>query len=445
MQSTVAQAVAAAFQAAGIGGPYGRPFGAMAVLGAPDGLAELLALAHATVYLQPAVTHAGGGRFVVGASPDGARGESLVVRAPSDLQAAARRLEEIVFADPQAVVELRVELDPDDPAPGVPAGRQPVDVDLPAPSPEATSALEHAENPVVLAGPGVLRDGVSGLHALAGAGDLGVLNTWGAKGVFHWRSRHHWATVGLQARDLQLCGLWDSDLVVMTGLDPSETPPEVATLPNALAVAPGALGALAEQCGQTRRELAMPPLRARLAAVTEEGWRQTARPLAPSAVTRNYAWCTTGRGFVAADPGTAGFWIARTLPTTRVGEARVPGRPRTEGFGVACALVARMARFERPGARVLAVADAPLCERSAELLELAGSWEVPLAVELWDPDGPSLSAEAHLDRVLAMAGSTRTSVTSVATDPTQLARIEAVAGPVVAWRERRSGNNAVFS
>ncbi len=68
-------------------------------------------------------------------------------------------------------------------------------------------ALDAARSIAVLTGPGVVRAGaVPGLHAVAAAGSLGVLNTWGAKGVFDWRSRHHLATAGLQSRDFELAG-----------------------------------------------------------------------------------------------------------------------------------------------------------------------------------------------------------------------------------------------
>ena len=58
--------------------------------------------------------------------------------------------------------------------------------------------IDKAESVVVLAGPGVVRaQSVAGLHALAGASGPACY-MWGAKGVFHWQSRHHWATIGLQ-------------------------------------------------------------------------------------------------------------------------------------------------------------------------------------------------------------------------------------------------------
>ena len=57
------------------------------------------------------------------------------------------------------------------------------------------AVIDVAERPVVLAGPGVAREwAVAGLHRFADRASVGVLNTWGAKGVFDWRSPHHLAT-----------------------------------------------------------------------------------------------------------------------------------------------------------------------------------------------------------------------------------------------------------
>src|SRR5258705_5613753 len=51
----------------------------------------------------------------------------------------------------------------------------------------------------MLAGPGVLRHrAVDGLREFAAAANVGVANTWGAKGVFNWDSPHHLGTCGLQ-------------------------------------------------------------------------------------------------------------------------------------------------------------------------------------------------------------------------------------------------------
>ena len=81
-----------------------------------------------------------------------------------------------------------------------------------------------------------------GLHDLAVSAGVGVLNTWGAKGVFDWRSRHHLATIGLQADDFVLSGLDRADLIIATGLDHAESPDDRWRLAPALTVPPAGLG-----------------------------------------------------------------------------------------------------------------------------------------------------------------------------------------------------------
>ncbi|HJR26258.1 MAG TPA: hypothetical protein VJ804_12355, partial [Acidimicrobiales bacterium] len=72
----------------------------------------------------------------------------------------------------------------------------------------------------ILVGPGVVAAGaVAGLHAFADAVGCGVVNTWGAKGVLAWDDPRHFGTAGLQARDFELAGLGDVDLLVTSGLD----------------------------------------------------------------------------------------------------------------------------------------------------------------------------------------------------------------------------------
>src|SRR5688572_33167773 len=75
----------------------------------------------------------------------------------------------------------------------------------------------------ILAGPGVVEAGcVEGLQAFARRVGCGVVNTWGAKGVFRWDDPLHFGTAGLQARDFELAGLGDVDVLVTSGLDPAE-------------------------------------------------------------------------------------------------------------------------------------------------------------------------------------------------------------------------------
>ncbi len=218
----------------------------------------------------------------------------------------------------------------------------------------AAARIDRAESVVVLAGPGVVRaHSVAGLHALAGALGAGVLNTWGAKGVFHWQSRHHWATIGLQEHDFALGGLGDAGLIVATGVDDREAPGEYWHGRPHVVVEPEDLDILAEVVTPRRHHLVeMPPLRTRLAAATQAGWASTVAPLAPSQATLAYGRRLAGGGLVAADAGVAGFWVARTFATTQLGGVAVPAE-EMPGWAAACVTVARMAAPLRPALAVL--------------------------------------------------------------------------------------------
>jgi Thiamine pyrophosphate enzyme, central domain len=415
---TAGQLLARVLAVNGIDGVYGTPLSGVEVTPVGDpAVAELLAVAHRRVHRSAAAVSHGDGRLSIGA----VGADRVPQRVIGD---AAELLDPL-----PAAVSLRLELDLDAPAPdrvptSVPVRDRWIDAD-----PADAERLCAASAPAVLAGPGVVSEGaVDGLNAFATAGDVGVLNTWGAKGVFHWRSRHHWATVGLQADDYRLGGFDTADLIVATGVDPDEAPAEHWQLAPVLTVVPGALGPLSELWRRPRGQLAVPPLRAGLAAATQEGWAGTVAPLPPSRITLHYGTVFGSGGLVAADPGIAGYWVARTFSTTELGSALVPAR-RGRGFAAACALVARLRRPRRP---VLAAVDA-LSGPVTAVLDAAASLGIAVPLEIWDDEAPGIDADTHLERLRRLAVADAPVPVRVATDGRQLDRMIDVAGPVVAW------------
>jgi hypothetical protein len=417
----------------GIDTVYGRSLAGLRVVEVDDPVvATRLAAAHRRVNGQPAAVHTGDGRLLLsrtgssGSAPSGgaAGTTELTITDPGDLLEASVPLSVGSF-------RLRLDLDLATPAPdAVPSAPPSVDGWM-EPDADHVKALATARSPVVLAGPGVVDSrATAGLNALAAAGSLGVLNTWGAKGVLDWRSRHHWATVGLQVRDFELGGLNAADLIVATGVDAAEAPDERWQLAPFLVAPPGSLGPLAEQWSRPDVELTMPPLRAALASVTQQGWAVEQAPLAPTRVTRHYGRCFGDGGLVAADPGVSGYWVARTLPTTELGAVQVPAEPDAGGFAPACALAARL---RRPSRSVLAVVDGPPSPAVHAVLEAAEHLGVGIPLEVWDPSGPALAAADHLDRLRRLAVDERPAPVSLATDPAQLGQMVDAAGPVVAW------------
>jgi thiamine pyrophosphate-dependent acetolactate synthase large subunit-like protein len=256
---------------------------------------------------------------------------------------------------------------------------------------------------VVLAGPGVLRDdAIDGLHALAARLGAPVANSWGAKGVFPWDSPHHMGTVGLQAQDFPLLALDRFDLLVTTGVDPDETPPEryAAGAPPAVDVAPAQLEAVADRArGVAVATDAGNDLYTRVAGVAQPGYVDESFPRHPARAVMDLKQSIEPGTIVTAQPGPAGLWVARTFPTDFPGSVVVPARS-SPGVGAACALA-----VARHGRRAVCVAVDPVDDVTARLATVAESEGLPFRLEVWGDE--------------------------VEWDAT--ATLVAAAGPVVAW------------
>jgi thiamine pyrophosphate-dependent acetolactate synthase large subunit-like protein len=453
-RNTAGALLARVLRAGGVDAVYGRPLPGVDVVDVADGrVASLLAAAHRRVHGRGAAVIADGA-VVVGPGPaagsptraPAAGAADASISEPADLVDAAG---ELVGAVAAGHLRLQVGFDPASPVPDVVPPRAPAPDRWVLPDDTVVEAVQGARSPVVLAGPGVVTAGaVPGLHAMAAAAGVGVLNTWGAKGVFDWRSRHHLATGGLQADDFALAGFGAADLIVATGVDPDEAPDERWRLAPVVEVPPGALDPLAAHWVRARADITLPPLREELARVTQEGWAATGTPLAPSLVTRHYAEALGGGGMIAADPGVGGYWVARTFATTELGGVHVPAQADGAGTAAACAVVARL---RSSGRAVLAVVDAAPGQVAAAGARTAGSAAdavdpataavldaarrlgvaVPRAV--WSDDGEGLDADAHLARLRAAVVADDPAPVVLATDRGQLDRMIGAAGPVIAW------------
>ena len=194
----------------------------------------------------------------------------------------------------------------------------------------------------ILVGPGVVRDGaVKGLRRFAAEVGCGVVNTWGAKGVFVWDDPFHFGTAGLQALDFTLAGLADVEVLVTSGLDPDE----VTRRPwegraEVVDLAPADLAGAAGLRSWPSGTLERPALYTELAAVCGPLYTSTASP--PPAAQRAAALAgeLPEGGLVVAEPGLVGFWVARTFPTSVPGSVCVPA---TGGAEAAWALARRAA------------------------------------------------------------------------------------------------------
>ncbi|MDQ2679223.1 MAG: hypothetical protein M3Y51_10810 [Actinomycetota bacterium] len=287
---------------------------------------------------------------------------------------------------------------------------------------------------VVVAGPGVVRsNSVDGLAQFARTGGYGIVNSWGAKGVERWDSPFHFGTVGLQSRDLALAGLPEADVVIATGLDPDETPLDQLGNWVVQEVLPGQLGALTHGWTPSRTQPERPPLYDTIAAVVTPMYESDEVPLTAPRASLHLSGALPERGVVVADPGAAGFWIARTLPTSFPGSVCVPAT-FTPGFAAAAALVCSL-----EGRPCLAVSDQVagadgIDDTSAELLELAESLDRPVALQLWGPEGQLDSSTAHVELLAELLEPSAVRIVDVPVTVGETEALEQAAGELVAWR-----------
>ena len=296
----------------------------------------------------------------------------------------------------------------------------------------AHPTLELSGRVVVLAGPGVVDAGaIAELRAFAAVGDLGVANTWGAKGVFAWDSPHHLGTCGLQARDFELLGFAEADAIVAVGLDEDESPRARVALAPVVDLEPAALGSAAGRVVRTGAPLPN-QLYPRLAAVAQPGYVDDKVPLHPARVVAELGGALPPGGFLAAEPGLAGLWVARTFPTPALG----PGEPRRvvvaarRDPGQALRAAVGESRAGRPS---LAVTTLPLDDATAGELEAVVGDELPLVVVAWGEDARRIAAPELGPAVRAALDRRRPTVLEVAVCAADTGRLVEAAGPVVAW------------
>jgi len=288
---------------------------------------------------------------------------------------------------------------------------------------------------VVLAGPGVFdsTDGhrIRGLRAFAAAGDLGVANTWGAKGVFDWDSPHHLGTCGLQARDFELLGWADADLIVATGVDDAESPRERFALASVLDVAPDDLGARAGTVRSTGPPL-INDLYPRLAAIAQPGFLDDRVPLHPARAVADLGAALPAGGLLTADPGVAGLWVARTFPTPAVepGGTRRVAVPAGIDAGRAARAAADASRAGRP--TVIVTTD-PVDPATGTVFDGLSAAGVPVVLVVWGEHGELGRVGQHRERLDAALAAARASVVEVPVDFSCTELLVEAAGPVVAW------------
>jgi acetolactate synthase-1/2/3 large subunit len=301
----------------------------------------------------------------------------------------------------------------------VPPGIGPLPINVPRadePSPtqieRAAAVLATAERPIVLAGHGAARAGVSAaLLRLSETLGLPVATTFHGKGVFPDDHPNALGAVGFMRHDYVNFGFDEADVIVTVGYELQEFDP-VRVNPGGdkriihLSRSPAEVDAHYDVEVGVQADLAR-TLEA-LAAATDRRWEPSVSgdkirslladelsrasaddgfPLKPQRIVADTRAALRRDDIVLADTGAVKMWMARLYPTYEPNTCLISNGLSTMAFALPGAIGARLAFPER---RVLAaVGDGAFLMNSQEI-ETAVRERVPITILVWQDDAYGL-------------------------------------------------------
>ncbi|MEL7272026.1 MAG: acetolactate synthase large subunit [Pseudomonadota bacterium] len=240
---------------------------------------------------------------------------------------------------------------------------------------QVSALIDGAENPIIIAGNGVIRDGASdALVAFAEQLNIPVATTFMAKGVMPSSHRLSMGTVGLKAHDLIAFALEEADLVLCVGYDMVEYDPghwnpdsalriihidgSPAEVDSHYIVEAGVIGNLnnslqriAAQC-QPRPTPPMAELTHSIHTMLNEYAEDTGYPVKPQRIISDLRKVMEPDDIVISDVGAHKMWMARMFQAERPNTCIISNGFASMGIALPGAIAAKMIYPER---NVLAV------------------------------------------------------------------------------------------
>jgi acetolactate synthase I/II/III large subunit len=301
----------------------------------------------------------------------------------------------------------------------------------PAPSEDqvhrAAHVLETAAHPVVLAGPGVERDGaMNALIRFSERLNLPVATTFLGKGVFPDDHPNALGTIGFMVRDYANFGFDRADVVVAVGYDLVEYSPArwnpnrdkrivhihrtVAEVDAHYTLAVGlqgsigeALDAIAGSPGIHAIAGAVPPVRGLVREELERGAADDAFPVKPQRLVADIRAAMGHDDIVLCDTGAVKMWMARLYPTYRPTTCLISNGLATMAFSLPGAFAAKLVHPER---KVLAAMGDGAFLMSVAEIETAVRERVPFVILVWVDGGYGLigwKQDIHFGRQAAVS------------------------------------------
>jgi acetolactate synthase I/II/III large subunit len=231
----------------------------------------------------------------------------------------------------------------------------------------ATQIITGAENPIILAGNGAIRTHASAaLRAFVQATGIPVAETFMAKGLLDASDPHALGTVGLQARDYEMAGFDDADLVIAIGYDLVEHSPKYWN-PNAnkrivvidtvaaeideffvpevelIGDIAHVLARLTEGCRrQPVAEMEPSPLHSRVLSALEDAREDSHFPMRPPRVLWDIRQALGRDDLLVSDVGLHKLWIGRMFPAHEPGTVLIANGLAGMGFALPTAIAAKL-------------------------------------------------------------------------------------------------------
>ena len=291
----------------------------------------------------------------------------------------------------------------------------------------AAEVLEAATAPVVLAGPGVARDGaMDALVRFSERLNLPVATTFLGKGVFPDDHPNALGTIGFMVRDYANFGFDKADVVLAIGYDLVEYAPErwnpardkaiihihrtVAEVDEAYTLEVGVQGgigesldAIAEAAPGNPRRGREPPGERYVREELESGAGDDSFPVRPQRIVHDVREALDREDIVLCDTGAVKIWMARLFPTYVPNTCLISNGLATMAFALPGAFAAKLVHPER---KVLAAMGDGAFLMSAAEIETAVREKVHFVILVWVDGGYGLigwKQDIHFGRRAAVS------------------------------------------
>ncbi len=316
----------------------------------------------------------------------------------------------------------------------LPGEGEPLPVNVPrdpAPSEDqvhrAAHVLQTATHPVVLAGPGVARDGaVDALIRFSERLNVPVATTFLGKGVFPDDHPNALGTIGFMVRDYANFGFDRADVVVAVGYDLVEYSPgrwnpnrdkaivhihrTVAEVDAHYSLKVGLQGSIGEALDAIAGSAdlhaiagGVPPVRGLVREELERGAADDSFPVKPQRLVADIRAAMDQEDVVLCDTGAVKMWMARLYPTYRPNTCLISNGLATMAFSLPGAFAAKLVHPER---KVLAAMGDGAFLMSAAEIETAVRERVPFVILVWVDGGYGLigwKQDIHFGRQAAVS------------------------------------------